>query len=304
MEVHSAMVDSSPCRPWLKQILGRARYKAKWTIRDLRPNRWVVREVGGVRMAMPWSHRLPDYAHTNAAYGQNLLALAELLGTKQTITVLDVGANIGDSTLLILDRTDARVLAVEPDEVFLRFLRHNVSNDPRVVVVPALLTTGGPPRAVNTVRVGGTARFMRDEGGTALSAISVEELRNAYPLFTRLRLVKCDTDGYDVTLVPAIARVWADARPVFFFEYDHRASRLAGHEPLNVWEELAALGYASLAVWDNGGHPLFRSTTRDIVALARELQPASPRLFWDVAAVHVDDAEALDALERLLPSSD
>lgn len=254
-----------------------------------------------MRMAMPWSHRLPDYAAGDSAYGQNLLRLAEILGRSGPIQVLDVGANIGDSTLLILDRTDAEVLAVEPDEVFLPFLRHNCGSDPRVVIEPSILTVDDTPRRFTATRVGGTATFAEDASGSTIPTVPVGELRSRHRRFDRLRLVKSDTDGHDVTLVPAVARVWADARPVLFFEYDHRASLAAGNDPMPVWDALAGLGYTECAVWDNGGHPRHRCFVKDAAELARRAAPSSPEGFWDVAAAHADDAEGIAALDELIP---
>lgn len=251
-------------------------------------------------MAMPWSHRLPDFDRLDPAYGENLLALAAVLGRDGPIDVLDVGANIGDSTLLILDRTDARVLAVEPDEVFLPYLRHNVGHDERVVVEPSLLTVGEEAGDFTAVRRGGTATFAAGTGDTDVPTLSVADLRARHPEFARLRLLKSDTDGYDVTLVPALARTWADVGPVLFFEYDHRASVAAGNAPLEVWEELRALGYAECAIWDNGGHPLHRCSVEEARDLAAREEPSSPRLFWDVAAVRASDRDGVAALDELV----
>lgn len=272
-----------------------------WAVRDLFPNRWVERDVSGVRMAMPWSHRLPDFAGRDAAYGENLLQLAALLGRGGRLDVLDVGANIGDSTLLILERTDARVLAVEPDEVFLPFLRHNCAADPRVVIEPSILTADEGAEGYTATRIGGTATYTQDAAGSAVPTVSVGRLRQNHPEFDRLRLVKSDTDGYDVTLVPAIAKAWTDARPVLFFEYDHRASLSAGNDPLRIWDELAELGYTECAVWDNGGHPLSRCTLDEARDTARATEPSSPRLFWDVAAVHSTDIDGIRVLDELIP---
>ena len=297
VEQHRRGVARSRFGAFLRRV-GR---RIGWLVRDTWPNRWVEREVTGITMAMPWSHRLPDFARLDPAYGDNLLQLAEILGRESTIAVMDVGANIGDSSLLILDRTDARVLAVEPDEVFLQFLRHNVEREPRVVIEPSLLVTDEDPEGFTSVRIGGTATFVRDAGGTPVPTVHVEELRRRHPEFDSLRLVKSDTDGYDVTLVPAIARAWADVKPVLFFEYDHRASLAAGKDPLAIWGAIEELGYDQCAVWDNGGHPLFRTTTIDAPALARRHEPASPVGFWDVAAVHADDTRGRAALDELIP---
>lgn len=281
--------------------------RARWRLRDAFPNRWVKREIYGVPMAMPWSHRLPDYAAADPAYGANLVDLAEALADTAVgdpLQVLDVGANIGDSTLLILARVYARVLAVEPDEVFLPFLRHNVDADDRVVIEPSLLQSERSTEPVRSVRVGGTAAFLPDEAlGADVPSVTVEELRKRHPEFGALRLVKSDTDGYDVALVPAVARVWADSRPVLFFEYDERLTRRAGLDPRAVWDALVELGYEHCAIWDNGGHPLHRTTVTGAADLLDAHYPQDRRQFWDVAVAHRDDEVGRRALDALVPEA-
>lgn len=263
-------------------------------------------------MVLPWSHRLPDYARADSAYGQNLVALASALASDgEPLTVLDVGANVGDSALQIMAAVDARVLCVEADEFYLGFLDENVGSDERVSVVEALLATssGG---AVKAVRQGGTTRFVADSDGASTGSVTPDALRAEHPDFDRLRLVKSDTDGYDVQLVPAIAQAWSDCSPVLFFEYDLRLSAAAGLDPLAVWSELDDLGYAEVAIWDNGGHPVGRAPIGHMTALSAQIdvplrrraffdRTAAPVLYWDVAAVHRDDTDALAALRQLVP---
>lgn len=273
-------------------------------LRDIFPNRWVERNVHGVSMAMPWSHRLPDYAAADPAYAANLVDLAAELARPlggEPLQVLDIGANIGDSALLILDRTPARVLAVEPDEVFLPFLHHNVGGRQDVVIEASLLLAEPASDRVRSVRVGGTAAFVRDdEAGAEVPSVVVGELRGRHPEFDRLRLVKSDTDGYDVGLIPAVARAWPEARPVLFFEYDEQLTRRVGLDPRTVWAELAALGYDACAIWDNGGHPLHRVDLAAVPRLVETDYPTDRRSFWDVAVAHRDDADGRRALDALL----
>jgi hypothetical protein len=116
-------------------------------------------------------------------------------------------------------------------------------------------------------------------------------------------LVKSDTDGHDVVLVPAVASAWADLKPVLFFEYDPHYTRLTGADPMSVWPALEALGYRQFAVWGNGGHPLWRADTGMITTAARTLDTKRSRSvrYWDVAAVHTDDSRALAVIEDLVP---
>lgn len=292
--------------PRLRDLPSRARHQVGWWVRDRFPNRKVVREVQGVRMVLPWPHRLPDYAG-DGPYGQNLVQLAAALAEQQApVTVLDVGANVGDSALQILDAADARILCVEADPYFLEYLHLNVDADPRVTVVEALLTPDGRTEATTAVRTGGTTRFAEGDADDALPTVTPERLLADHPDFADLRLIKSDTDGYDVVLVPAITEAWGDARPVLFFEYDHRLSRLAGNDPLAVWPRLESLGYREVAVWGNGGHALGRTTVGEIGARTAPLEERvglRAQTYWDVAVVHQDDAAGLAAIEQLVPGS-
>jgi len=279
-----------------------------WAVRDRWSGRPVVREVQGVRMTLPWSHRLPDYARVVPAYGQNLVKVATALQHgDEPLTVLDVGANVGDSTLQILHATDAHVLCVEADGFFLEFLHTNVDGDVRVSVEESLLTAGADDGvAMAPVRVGGTTRF--EPGTSALTApsVSTDELRSRYPAFEELRLAKSDTDGYDVELIPAIARTWSSSRPVLFFEYDHVLSRAVGNDPIAVWGDLIELGYAEVVAWDNYGEVIGRFAIGDVQAEAAVLdEPSDDRAhpYWDVAVAHTDDVEGLAALRRLVPAN-
>ncbi|WP_237690165.1 hypothetical protein [Nocardioides panacisoli] len=292
----------------LRHLAVSARKHAEWFVRDRFPHRRVVRDVQGVRMVLPWSHRLPDYAG-NGPYGQNLVQLARLLAEHdgEPVSLLDVGANVGDSTLQICRATDARALCIEADPYYMDYLAANLGDEPGVEIVHALLATGEETAAARTaVRTGGTTRFTEGAAEDAVGSLTPSALRTAYPAFDRLRLAKSDTDGYDVELVPAIAAAWGDVRPVLFFEYDHRLSRLAGNDPLEVWPRLAELGYRDVAVWDNGGALVGRTTVADVPDATGALEEkvgVRAVSYWDVAVVHAEDAAGRAALDELAPPS-
>lgn len=286
------------------RIVQRGVRRLGYAVRSLAPDREVRRVVQGTELRLPWSHRLPDYVAVHATYGRNIVDLAAALASRSEgpLQVLDVGANVGDTALQVLAQVEARVLCVEGDPYWLTWLAHNVGADPRVVVEPSLVSVAVDAE-LSPVRRGGTTRF--EATGTPASArvVTPAQLHAMHPDFAGVRLVKSDTDGFDVPLVPALATAWGTS-PVLFFEYDHALTRLAGHEPPSVWPALAQLGYAEVGVWDNHGRPLGRVP---LAAMAgRSGLQDRPRRgwdYWDVAVVHGADAAGAAALAAVLPGA-
>jgi len=123
----------------------------------------VVREVQGVRLVLPWSHRLPDYATAGSSYGQNLVELARLLGAgPRPLTVMDVGANVGDSVLQILNATErvkegqSLAKSLETEKIF---------PDLAVEMLEVGESTGALPAMLSSV-----AEFYEEDVQTALGA--------------------------------------------------------------------------------------------------------------------------------------
>lgn len=283
------------------EIARRAARTLRRAVRSLAPDREVRRVVHGVELRLPWSHRLPDYVGVHPTYGANIVDLAQALAAREPrrLQVLDVGANVGDTALQILARVDARVLCVEGDPYWLDWLERNVAAESRVVVEPSLVSVDDDA-TLTPVRRGGTTRFEAAESTGSARVRTPAELRASHPDFAGLRLIKCDTDGFDVPLVPALAAAWAESTPVVFFELDHRLTRLAGHDPASVWPALSDLGYAEAGVWDNHGRALFRAPLKDMPARSALLdRPSRDWDYWDVAVVHGSDEAGADALTQV-----
>ncbi len=275
-----------------------------FAVRTLAPDREVRRVVQGTELRLPWSHRLPDYVAVHATYGRNIVDLATVLAarTEGPLQVLDIGANVGDTALQVLAHVDARVLCVEGDPYWLTWLERNVGADPRVVIEPSLVSVDDGAE-LSPVRQGGTTRFEATGAVGSAHVRTPAEIRDRHPEFAGVRLVKCDTDGFDVPLVPAIARAWGTT-PVLFFEYDHRLTRLAGHDPATLWPALADLGYVEAGVWDNHGRPLGRVPLAEMAERsALQDRPHRAWDYWDVAVVHDSDEAGAGALSSVLPGA-
>ena len=288
------------------RLLARGRASARERLRKRFGKIIVTREVAGATMAMPWAHRLPDYVAAFPSYGRNLVDLAESLRPdSRPVKLIDIGANIGDSALQILARTDARVLCVDGDPYWLPFLERNTKNESRITREAALVVEQVGAATLAPVRQSGTTRFVPSAAPVAADQLTAQALRDRHPEFHDVRLIKSDIDGYDCRIVPLLARAWADVDPVLFFEFDPDLTRRSGDEhPEHVWDELEQLGYVHAAVWTNFGTPLGNGSLQDLRTAAAALnEPLETRTYhyWDVALAKGDDHVAAAAFGRLAP---
>jgi FkbM family methyltransferase len=275
------------------------------------PNRRVRREVQGVRLTLPWSHRLPDYAAQFPGYGQNLVALARAVAAADggRFTMVDIGANVGDSALQVLRAVDAEVLCVEADPYWLPYLATNTGGDPRVHVTAAMLLPDGAqqPADLAPVRAAGTTKFVPDsnEHDGVLPTVTAAQLRDVARSLPPVRLVKVDTDGYDARLVPGLAWAFSDTQPVVFFEFDPELAAETGDRDAHVvWAALEAGGYDRLVVWDNFGDRLGSWAIREMRDVAQTFRTSAADRgydYWDVAALHGADPSSRRIERSLCP---
>jgi len=271
------------------------------------PDKPVRRTIRGVEMELPRRHGLPHFARPGSPYAANLVDLARLIAEKEgTVCVLDVGANIGDSALFVLDQAPGFVVCVEPDPQWQTYLDTNVGALDNVVVEPSVLVA--PEAADLSLAIVhqdvGTSQVQQTTDGTGLPTITTDELLARHPQLADVRLIKSDTDGYDVMLVPALARTFLPSKPVVFFEFDPRPTVLATPDldPNGIWQTLVDLGYDQAVVWDNGGSLIGAAPTADLEERSAVLDlPEQERGygFWDVAVAHRDDAIGRHVLDEL-----
>lgn len=262
------------------------------------PDNPVQRRVRGVPMTLPRRHGLPYFARRGTLYADNLVDIAVRMGDLEgSINLLDVGANVGDSTLFVLDKVPGTAVCLEPNPRWQPYLETNLGDRPGVEIEPSVLVAPGTdtsvPLGVRSADLGSSI-VVREEDGDGLPAITTDDLIARYPQLADVRLIKSDTDGYDVMLVSAYLQTFRPSVPVIFFEFDPRPTRLTTPEcdPRALWPELVDAGYRTAVVWDNTGNLLFAAPTEELLERSAVLDLSIEERgfgFWDVAVAHDDD---------------
>jgi FkbM family methyltransferase len=78
-----------------------------------------------------------------------------------------------------------------------------------------------------------------------------------------IKLLKIDTDGFDLKILRGSFEVLKNDKPVLFFEYDAKYIKAQGDDGISIFASLADIGYNKMLYYDNYGKFLISISTRD-----------------------------------------
>ena len=197
------------------------------------------RRAGTRWTAFPWDHTISEQLFVDGSFqGDEVRALlAWLIRHRRFIAprhvVVDLGANIGTSTIPITQLTGCRVVAVEPVPEIFAVLCRNVADNalaPRVTCVQAAITTAASDyvRMILPASNGGGGEISRPDrkpsfagrlpvrGTVEVPAIGLGELVEAHGLAPdQVAFVWSDTQGCEAEVIETGSRLWASGVPLF-----------------------------------------------------------------------------------------
>jgi FkbM family methyltransferase len=190
-----------------------------------------------INFANPYPYLIRLHPNYNAPEVELVATSADVLG--RPVTVIDIGAAIGDTALLLLERCGAAIRAlecIEGEPAFAEMLRHNL-RDPRSHIHEVVLSDRpGPVPSLIRSQHEGTASAHGNELVTA-STLDVE-LADISP-----DVMKVDTDGFDGTILAGGKELLERAHPAVLFEWHPPLCKLVGADPQLAFEVLREAGY-------------------------------------------------------------
>jgi FkbM family methyltransferase len=190
-----------------------------------------------VNFANPYPYSIRLYPNYNAPQVELVAMSADALG--QTLTVIDVGAAIGDTALLLLQRCGSVIRAlecVEGEPAFAAMLRQNLTDSRSHIHEVVLSDRPGPVASLIRSQHEGTASA---HGRQSVSATTLDvEFVDINP-----DVVKVDTDGFDGTILAGAKELLERAHPAVMFEWHPLLCQTVGTDPQLAFEVLREAGY-------------------------------------------------------------
>jgi FkbM family methyltransferase len=136
-------------------------------------------------------------------------------------TILDLGANIGMSSLFLANRfSDANILGVEPDTANAEMFIKNLNNYTRVELkLGAIRGDNKPVAQVDTGRGQSGYQMIADDAG--LAAITIGDLVKSYGWKT-IDILKMDIEGSEKSVFEGETESWLPHVKIMFVELHDR----------------------------------------------------------------------------------
>jgi FkbM family methyltransferase len=256
-------------------------------------------EFGNSYLRLNLSHDLPLIRRSYPLYSDNLGRIARYISEKyELLSVIDIGANIGDSAAVIHQHVRVPILCVEGEPKYLNHLRHNVSKMAPLPVIEESFIAAEEAN-LSVVVSAGTARLapVTADGASKISTRSFEKLLAAHPNFAGAKLLKLDTDGMDVVILNSAYEWIVRQKPAIFFEYDPAFQSLHGDGGLLLLNRLSQSGYETAFVYDNTGDFMFSAPLSDggfWRQFHEYLCGRASKKYVDLCVFHAEDRDVAD----------
>lgn len=264
--------------------------------------------IDGFTIKLNDEHMLANYQSRFLMYDRFtpfLGEIADMFVNGNESLILDIGANVGDTTAGFIKHTRANIILVEPTDVFYDICKENLLNfgeeyQNRLTLVKAYISSDMKINYSSEVSKG-TARKVQNHGGGKITPtysipFLMEKLGKSLKC---LNVVKVDTDGYDADCIHSFKDTLKDISPVLYWENEIDTKEQLG-KYMDVADYLYSSGYRAFYVFDNYGNYMLKTDAdglKDLnLHLWRMLRGVSNRTFYytDVLAAKPEQASCAE----------
>ena len=241
--------------------------------------------VHGHPLQMPLSHLLPIYLQDHRFYDRLPGRISQYILRKTgQVTLIDVGANIGDTVAAFYTGPKDRFLAIEPDPNFRKFLVANWSNNPNVTIISDLCSSESLQGTYRIEEKNGTAALVPSSDGLAMRSRTLDDILQEQTFAQQANILKVDTDGHDFKVLAGARRWIAEKQPAVLFEcapFGNPAYIDTVCNALNVFEQA---GYSHCILYSNLGELFGKFFLGELSPIKNLLfhQVLSDSIYYDV----------------------
>lgn len=215
--------------------------------------------IGDNKIILNQGHALPKYQKEHRLYDRFLPILAKHLPKEKII--VDVGANVGDTLISMIQNLDNKFYCIEPSDEFYEYLKKNIllldkRLQSNIKIFKNLIGTNKFTGTIVENGLGTASLNVSDNSVSNSKTISLDELsKNEKDVI----LIKVDTDGFDFDVLLSGNTILKDEKPILFWENEIKTeNQKNGYNEL--YDFLESNGYTHLFIFDNFGNLMLENS--------------------------------------------
>lgn len=255
-------------------------------------------KVGKFFVDMPGNNmQISNYKYEPEANSQ-LGRLSACIAKKYpSLTVIDIGANVGDTIAIIKSAIELPVIGIEGDDIAYRFLEKNTAQFKNITLIKEFLGEKKETMHVSLEKSGwNTTIVPSEQSGQVVTLKTLDEVLEEHHLSSStLKLLKIDTEGFDTIIIRGANGLLEKQKPVVYFEYNRSNMDAIKEDGLSTLFSLEKFGYHSVIFFDNKGRYVLTADIKDR-NLIRQLHNYSDEkksgiAYYDICLFHESDSE-------------
>lgn len=262
-------------------------------------------DIEGFQLKLSSTHRLQEYKRKCLLYNAFVPYLAQLegeLGKGKKRWIIDIGANVGDTSLGMIKYTSADILAVEPTESYYSLMLENLKKvdikySERIRPVQAYISDRESSKFVS-LAANGTAVAVQSTDDAGIPTISIKRLIDEHGInMDDVGMIKVDTDGFDADCIMSCGESLKASSPILYYE-NQVDTKEQYDKYICLCDYLAECDYMHYFVFDNFGNYIGCMDNEAVKDINRYLATInsywSPRTFYyiDILCCKADDRAA------------
>lgn len=270
----------------------------------LKPNREVSIRLGRYTLAINTRNPISIHYTRYPEYNRELGPLAAALHAKYPDAgVIDIGANIGDTAALIKNAADIPIVCIEGDAYVFGFLERNIIQFTNVRAFRQFLGDKDEIIPARLEKDRWNTTIIPDPGGegkVTLELLRLDTFLERHRLTGNYKLMKTDTEGFDVKIIRGASGLIDRAHPVIHLEYNRHNMDAIGEKGIDTLLWLRDKGYEDILVYEDFSRFICSarlSDTRLIGQLHQWIGGSTGIYYVDLAVFHHDDH---DVAERMI----
>lgn len=217
------------------------------------------------------------------------------------MTVIDVGANVGDTIAVLKSAIDLPVIAVEGDDVCFQFLQKNSQQFQHVSLIKSYLGERSQSVNVNLRHAGWNTTIIPEEtGNRQIIFNTLDEIITSGGFAERqLKLLKVDVEGFDTIVLRGATEIIQQHKPVLFFEYNRKNMKVINEDGLSTILSFEKSGYDKIIFFDHKGNLVLATGMQNtgVITYMHNYISSEKNLlaYYDICIFHKADTETADA---------